>query len=116
MAARVRIDCNRLPARTPRQLIAVNSASAAAATNESCNGQLRQLEKIAREGHRDRCHPTGLDDEEQNPPVDERNRRVQSLAQIGILPADNRQPRGQLRINETSGERDHPASRPTPRG
>ena len=39
MAVIVMVDCTRLPARTPKQLMAVSKANAAAAMKESLKGQ-----------------------------------------------------------------------------
>ena len=75
---------------------------------------LRQLEEIAGKSHRHRRHAAGLDDEQQHPAVNESHRRMQRLAQISVLPADDRQPRGQLRVNKSAGQRDQPARDPRP--
>ena len=75
---------------------------------------MRQLEKIAGKGHRHRRHPAGLDDEQQHPAVNKRHRRMQRLAQIGVLPTDDWQSRRQLCVNESAGERNQSAHDPRP--
>ena len=79
IAIRVMIDWTRLPARTPRQLIAVKIASAATATNESLHRPLRQFEKITGKSHCDRRHPAGLNHEQQYPAVNKSDRWMQAL-------------------------------------
>ena len=104
--------CTLLPARTPRQLIAVSSASAPAATAPSGSGQWVELEEIAGEGDRHRRHPARLDHQQQRPAVEEGRHRPPGVAQIGILAADFGPPRGELGIDEGAGDRDRAADQP----
>ncbi len=73
---------------------------------------MRQLQKISRKRDRDRRHSTGLNDEQQDPAVNERHRRMQCLAQIRILSAHDRQPHRQFRVDESADERDQSAGDP----
>ena len=95
-----------LPARTPKQLIAVSSSERRAGDRAVGQRQAGQLEEIAREGDRDRGHPARLDDEQQRPAVEEGRHRPPGVAQIGILAADLGPARGKLGIDEGAGDRD----------
>ena len=99
-------DCTRLPARTPRQLIAVSSASAAAAITKR-ERPVRKLQKVSSKRDCHRGHAASLNHKQQHPSIKKGDCRMQRFAQIGILPADYRQPRGQFRVDKSAGERDH---------
>src|SRR5712671_6342860 len=74
-----------------------------------------ELDEVSGEGYSHRCHPTGLDHEEQHPPVKEREQRMIGLTDVGILSANLWQPFCQLGVNECASQRDHPSCRPRAR-
>ena len=104
--------CTLLPARTPKQLIAVSPSSAAAAIEAIAGGQAADLSKISRERDRNGGHPAGLRHQQQHPAVEKRDRRMVGLAQVEILASSAGQPRGEFRPDERAEQREQASQRP----
>ena len=75
-------------------------------------GEPGDLPIVPAESDRDRRHPAGLRYQKKDPSVDERDRRMISLAQVKILPARARQARGQLGPDERAEQGKSSAEKP----
>jgi len=73
---------------------------------------VRQIQKVSREGHRDRGHPSALNNQQQSPSVDKSGNRVKRLANVCVLPADLRPQRRKLGIDKGSRKRDQSPDSP----
>ena len=76
------------------------------------SGHAAQIAEVACEGHRHGGHPSTLRHQEQSPGVEERHERVKRLAQVGVLAADGRPPRRELRVDEGADQREDAAHGP----
>ena len=62
------------------------------------SGPPDQMQRVRRKGDRHRRDGAGLDDEQQRPSVEEPRERMQTLAQVDVLPARPREERAKLRV------------------
>ncbi len=73
---------------------------------------MRDVQEITREGDGHRSHAASLRHQQQRPAVNEGDCGMIGLTNVRVLPIQIRTARGQLRVNEGSGECDQPAQRP----
>ena len=72
----------------------------------------REFNEIACEGDGNRRHAPRLDDQQQHPPVEERDRGMVGLAQVSVLASDCGQCRCQFRPDESATQTDDAAENP----
>ncbi len=71
-----------------------------------------QLAKVQSEGDPHRRHASALDDQQERPAIEKRQKRMEGLANVGVLTSDPWLRRGQLRPDEPAGQRDQPSQCP----
>jgi hypothetical protein len=81
--------CTLLPARTPRQLMAVSPSSAAAAMARFAGFEARNLAIVFGEGDGYGGHPAGLGDQQQHPSINERHAGMVGFAQVEYWPPES---------------------------